>query len=305
MRILIVGAGAVGGYFGARLAQAGRDVTFLVRARRAEALHKDGLHVVSPHGDCVIDHPQVVEASGITAPFDLILLSVKGYTLDSAIADIRPAVGPDTMILPTLNGMRHIDRLVAAFGEKNVLGGACRVVAELDDRGRIVQMAPVQSLVFGELSGLPTARVKALEATLTGAGFDAALSGAIVRDMWSKWVNLAALGGITCMLGGSIGSVSSVRDGKRVAESVVREALVVADAHGYPVAEAEATRMIATLTDRGSKLTSSMFRDMKAGKDVEAEEIIGDMVDKADAKGLDVPLLRAAAVALRVYASAT
>src|SRR3984885_13819708 len=129
MQILVVGAGAVGGYFGARLAQAGRDVTFLVRARRAEEIKAHGLQILSPHGDLTL-HPETLTSEKINKPYDLILLAVKSYTLSSAMSDFALAVGPETMILPALNGMRHIDLLIARFGQRVVLGGVCLVAAE-------------------------------------------------------------------------------------------------------------------------------------------------------------------------------
>lgn len=303
MRILVVGAGAVGGYFGARLAAAGRDVTFLVRARRAEQLRRDGMQVLSPHGDLTIQ-PKLIEASQIDAPYDLILLSVKAYTLDSAMNDFAAAVGSDTMILPALNGMRHVERLVERFGEKPVLGGACRVVAELNDKGQIVQMADVQSLVYGERHGENGKRMRALDAALQGAGFSADSSDGIMQIMWDKWVNLASLGGITCLFGGTIGQVASVPGGAQSATTLCQEALAVAAAHGRALSDKEAARIVSTLTNAESKLTASMYRDMKVGGSVEAEQILGDMVEKAEAKGIEVPLLRAAVVALRVYDAA-
>src|SRR5207302_5008870 len=164
MRILIVGAGAVGGYFGGRLAQAGRDVTFLVRPSRAKQLHRDGLRIISPHGDAVLT-PKLVTAETIDAPYDLVLLSVKAYALEAAMNDFAPAIGPETMILPVLNGMRHINLLTKRFGEHVVIGGVCLVVAEIDDQGRIVQLADIQRLAYGERNGKTTARLRSEEHT--------------------------------------------------------------------------------------------------------------------------------------------
>ncbi|CDM23703.1 2-dehydropantoate 2-reductase [Castellaniella defragrans 65Phen] len=300
MRILIVGAGAVGGYFGARLAAAGREVTFLLRARRAGQLQRDGLRLVSPHGDLTV-RPRWIEASRIAQPYDLILLGVKAYALDGAMEDFAAAVGPDTMILPLLNGMRHIERLVARFGEKPVLGGVCRVVAELRDDGRIVQMAPMQSLAYGERGGGISDRIRAVDAALRGAGFATVLSDDIEQAMWDKWAFLASLAGICCLFGGSVGQVVSVPDGARAARALCDEALSVAAAHGFPLAPAVAEQAIAGLTDAGSTITASMYRDRQAGGPVEVEQILGDLVERADAQRIDVPLLRAAAVSLRVY----
>jgi 2-dehydropantoate 2-reductase len=185
MRILVVGAGAVGGYFGARLAQAGRDVTFLVRSARAEQLKTEGLRILSPHGDLTLK-PQTVTADKIHNPYDIIFLSVKAQALDQAIKDMAPAVGPETSIYPVLNGMRHIETLVHRFGEKAVLGGVCMVSTDLDDQGRLVQISPMQKLVYGERSGEMTPRIRAVDETLRDAGFDTELSENITQAMWQK-----------------------------------------------------------------------------------------------------------------------
>src|SRR5277367_3715844 len=138
MRILIIGAGAVGGYFGGRLAQAGRDVTFLVRPKRAEAIQAQGLRILSPkYGDLTL-RPKTITAAQIVSPYDIVLLSVKSYDLAAAIHDFAPAVGPRAVIIPVLNGMRHIDVLSERFGRNAVLGGVCYVATEVDSQGRII-----------------------------------------------------------------------------------------------------------------------------------------------------------------------
>src|SRR5258708_36262909 len=152
LRILIVGAGAVGGYFGGRLAQAGRDVTFLVRPSRAKQLAQNGLRIISPHGDAILT-PKVIIAEKIDTPYDLVFLSVKAYALEGAMNDFAAAVGPETMILPVLNGMRHVDLLTKRFGEHAVIGGVCQVATEIDDQGRIAQLADFQQLLYGERNG--------------------------------------------------------------------------------------------------------------------------------------------------------
>src|SRR5438046_5442453 len=155
LRILSVGAGAVGGYFGGRLAQAGRDVTFLVRPARTRQLSRDGLRIISPHGDAVLA-PKLVTAQEIDTPYDLVFLSVKAYALEAAMNDFVAAVGPETMILPVLNGMRHVDLLTKRFGERAVIGGVCLVASAVEDKGRIVQLAGFEQLCFHELNGEPT-----------------------------------------------------------------------------------------------------------------------------------------------------
>ncbi|HLB98131.1 MAG TPA: 2-dehydropantoate 2-reductase N-terminal domain-containing protein, partial [Acetobacteraceae bacterium] len=195
MRILVVGAGATGGYFGGRLAQAGRDVTFLVRPKRAAQLQADGLQILSPHGDVTLT-PKLVTADAIAAPYDAVLLTVKAFALEAALRDLVPAVGADSMIIPVLNGMRHVDALTKRFGEGPVLGGVCLVASTIDPQGRIRQLADFQQFVYGERSGEMSARVTALDAAMQGGGFVARASGAILQEMWEKWILLATLGAI-------------------------------------------------------------------------------------------------------------
>jgi 2-dehydropantoate 2-reductase len=300
MRILVIGAGSVGGYFGGRLAAAGRDVTFMVRAARQEQLRRDGLQIVSQHGDLTLA-PKTVLANEIDGPYDVILFGVKAYTLEAAIEDFAPAVGPETMIVPLLNGMRHLDILVARFGEAAVLGGTTRISTDLDKDGRILQMGSLQDFSFGERDGSITPRVKALEATLTGAGFDEKLSNEIIRVMWQKWVILASMASITCLMRGSIGAVAAVPQGAATAHAIVDECAAIVSAEGYAPSAAALEGTHARLTEKGSDLTASMYRDLKKGAPVEVEHVIGDLLGRGAARGVESPLLRAAYAQLAVY----
>jgi 2-dehydropantoate 2-reductase len=300
MRILVVGAGAVGGYFGGRLAEAGRDVTFLVRPSRAQDLKTKGLRIVSPHGDLTLD-PKTITADQIAQPYDAVLLSVKSYGLSSAMNDFAAAVGPETMIVPALNGMRHIDLLVERFGRHAVLGGVCLVATEIDPEGRIRQLTKFQSLVYGELDNRVTARVRKLDETLGGSGFDRAISDNILRDMWQKWVQLATLGALTCLLRGNIGQIVSAPGGAEIALSTLGECSAIASANGYPQSEAFLTDQAAKLARRDSELTPSMYRDLKKGAPVEADTILGDLLERGRKFGLVTPVVQAAFVALSIY----
>jgi len=300
MRILVVGAGAVGGYFGGRLAEAWRDVTFLVRPSRAKQLSRDGLRIISPHGDAILS-PKLISADKIDAPYDLILLSVKAYALEAAMNDFAAAVGPETMIFPVLNGMRHIDLLAKRFGEHAVMGGVCLVAAEIDDQGRIVQLADFQQLVYGERDGKTTPRLKTLDATLQGAGFDARLSPDIMQAMWEKWLQLASLGAVTCLMRGTIGEIVAAPGGAELSIDIVNESAAVATACGYKPSEKLLSRHTAAMTAHGSSLTSSMYRDLLKGAPVEADHILGDFIDRGSAHRVNTPLLKAAFVNLGVY----
>jgi 2-dehydropantoate 2-reductase len=300
MQILIAGAGATGGYFGGRLAQAGRDVTFLVRPGRAEQLRRDGLRIVSPHGDVTLQ-PSLVVADEIESPFDLVVLAVKAYALEQALTDLAPAIGRGTMILPLLNGVRHIDRLTQRFGEDAVLGGVCVVATTVDPQGRIVQLADMQELAYGERAGPASDRVRAVHDVMQGAGFTGRLSETILQDMWEKWVMLATTGALTCLLRGNVGEIEAVPGGAALALRFLAESTSVAAASGYPPREAFLARVRGMLTAKGSGFASSMYRDMQGNGPVEVEHILADLLDRARGYGLDTPLLEAAVAQLRIY----
>jgi 2-dehydropantoate 2-reductase len=300
MRILVVGAGSTGGYFGGRLAQAGRDVSFLVRPVRAARLREEGLKVSSPYGDFAVI-PKIMSAHTLSAAYDLVLLAVKDYALGAAMADMAKAVGPETMILPVLNGMRHIDELTERFGRQAVLGGLCRINTTLDGQGRIVQMSKMHDLVYGELDGTVTPRIQALDAQLQGAGFNAQLSPHIERDMWEKWTMLASLAGITCLMRGTIGEIEAVRGGAGFALRFVDEVNSVVKAVGQPPRAAHLETVQAVVTQKGAPTTASMYRDLIQGAAVEADQILGDLLSRGERAGIDTPLLAAAYAQLCVY----
>jgi 2-dehydropantoate 2-reductase len=300
MKILVVGAGAVGGYFGARLAQAGRDVTFLVRPVRAQQLRSEGLRIVSPHGDLTLQ-PTTITSEQLHSPFDIIFLSVKAQALDQAMKDMAPAVGPDTMIYPVLNGMRHIETLTRRFGERLVLGGVCMVSTDLDEQGRIVHITPMQKLTYGELNGEITPRMRSFDETMRNVGFETELSTNITYAMWQKWVMIASLGLVTCLLDGPIGEINAVADGEPTILRALDECAAVGAACGFPLPQPVAAFLRQAATTKDSKLTSSMYRDLKKGAPVEVDTILGDLLDHGRSHKVDTPLLQAGCVRLHVY----
>jgi 2-dehydropantoate 2-reductase len=301
MRILIVGAGAVGGYFGGRLAQAGRDVTFLVRAKRAEQIQAQGLRILSPnYGDLSV-RPRTITAAQIVSPYDIIFLSVKSYDLAAAIDDFAPAVGSKTVIIPVLNGMHHMDVLMERFGENAVLGGVCYVATEIDSQGRIIQLADFQRLIYGELDGQKISRMEAVHQVFQGAGFDTAISADILQDMWQKWVYLASVGAITCLLGGNIGEIVAVPGGTDLSLSALRECAAIASASGYPLSQAFLAEKSSQLTAPASSLTSSMYRGRKEQAPVEVDSILGDLIERGRKYGVSARIVQAAFVSLTIY----
>ncbi|MBR1220462.1 2-dehydropantoate 2-reductase [Bradyrhizobium sp. U87765 SZCCT0131] len=299
MRVLVIGAGALGGYFGARLLEAGRDVTFLVRPRRAEQL-RQGLVVKSPAGDITLPHPPLVTADRIGGPYDLVLLSCKAYDLDSAMDAFAPAVGPTTMILPLLNGMAHLDALNARFGAERVLGGQCVISATLDDAGHVVHFNDMHSVTFGEQGGGLSERVEAVTKLLSGATFVAQPSSAILQDMWEKWVFIATGAGMTSLMRAAIGDIVAA-GGADLTVTVLDECARIAAAHGFAPRAGALERSRAMFTAAGSPIMASMLRDIERGARIEADQIIGDLLRRGDKAGVATTLLPIVRTHLKAY----
>lgn len=300
MRILVLGAGAIGGYYGGRLVEGGADVTFLVRPRRAQLLAERGLVVRSALGD-IERKVKTVLAGELREAFDLVLLSSKAYDLDDAIEAIVPAVGPRSAILPLLNGINHMAVLSGRFGAERVLGGACGIGAVLEPSGEIRHVGNMEWLTFGEISGERSARCEAIAKTFAGTKINATLNDNIIQAMWDKFVMLASLAASSTLTRANVGEMLAAPLGEWLVLEALRECQAVAAADGHaPTAEAtERTRKM--LTTRGSPFTASMQRDLVAGGATEGDHIIGDLVRRAEKRGLDVPLLRIALANLQVH----
>jgi len=301
MRVLVVGAGAIGGYFGGRLLQAGCDVTFLVRPKRAAELADAGLVIKSPNGDVTLKNPPTVQANKLTEKFDVVLLSCKAFDLDDAIRSFAPAVGPQTAIIPLLNGMLHLDLLDSKFGRERVLGGLCAIAATLNEHREVVQLNPMQSLNFGERDGKRSDRVRAIAEAMASGKFGSAASEHIVLEMWEKWVFLATLAASTCLMRTSVGNILASPGGKDFILGTLDECRAVATAEGYAPRAPFLERTLGMLTMEGSQMTASMFRDIKAGAPVEADHVIGDLIERGDAAKVPVPRLRTAYTHLKAY----
>jgi 2-dehydropantoate 2-reductase len=300
VRTLVVGAGATGGYFGGRLLEAGRDVTFLVRPARAEQLRRTGLVLRSRFGDARLGAPTVT-AENLRDPFDLVILAVKSYGLDDAVAPLGPAVGPGTAVLPLLNGMRHLDALDRRFGPNRVLGGLCAIAATLGPEGEIVHLNDKHLLVFGERAGGRSLRADAVAELMAPATMVSKASEVILPAMWEKWVMLAALAGITCLMRAAVGDVVVAPAGRELILQILDETAAVATAHGFAPRPAFLDQCRVMLLEPGSGFTASMLRDIERGGPTEGDHVLGDLVARADARGVPVPLLRLAYCHVKAY----
>ncbi len=301
MRILVVGAGAIGGYFGGRMLQGGCDITFLVRPRRAAELASAGLVIKSPNGDVTLKNPPTVQADALKEKFDVVLLSCKAFDLDDAIKSFAPAVGDKTAIIPLLNGMKHLDVLDGKFGRARVLGGLCAIAVTLNEKREVVQLQPMQSLGFGERDDTMSGRVRAIADDFAKGNCGTAASEHVIQDMWEKWVFLASLAASTSLMRASVGDILSAPDGKDFLLGMLDESSAVATAEGHTPNGPFFQRTRGMLTTEGSPMTASMFRDIKAGLPVEADHVIGDLIARGDAGKVPVPRLRVAYTHLKAY----
>ena len=301
MHVLVVGAGAIGGYFGGRMLQAGQDVTFLVRPRRAAELADSGLVIKSPNGDVTLKNPPALQADQLKEKFDVVLLSCKAFDLDDAIKSFAPAVGAQTAIIPLLNGMLHLDVLDERFGRERVLGGLCAIAVTLNDKREVVQLQPMQSLNFGERDGKMSDRVRAIAEVFASGKFGSVASEHIIQEMWEKWVFLASLAASTCLMRTSVGNILAAPGGKDFILGMLDECKAVATAEGFAPRAPFLERVTGMLTAEGSQMTASMFRDIKAGAPVEADHVIGDLIARGDAAKVPVPRLRTAYTHLKAY----
>ena len=300
MKILVLGAGATGGYYGGRLAASGADVTFLVREKRFALIQRDGIAIKSPFGDASVAVACVTRET-LRATYDVIILSCKSYDLSLSIEAIAPALGSGSLVLPLLNGMRHLDALDAAFTAPRVLGGMCHLSVTLGDDGVIQHLNNLHLLTYGPRQESQAAVCEKLLPILQKANFATKLSTNIIADMWGKWVLLASLAGMTCLMRGSVGEIAATSDGGSSMLALIDECALVAKANRAELSAPALEQIKTLLTDPQSAVVASMLRDMQRGASVEGDHIIGDMLARAKAAQVAAPLLSIAYANLQVY----
>jgi 2-dehydropantoate 2-reductase len=280
-RILVLGAGGTGGYFGGRLAESGADVTFLVREGRRKSLSAQGLRIESPHGDARIAVKTVVE-SELAPIYDAVILTCKAYDLDTAVAAIAPAVAPTGYVLPFLNGIAHIDVLNEKFGRHHVLGGTAKIQATITPNGAIRQFNDWRALTFGEQSGEMTERVRALAALFeTAKGVEVFAVTDIVQRMWEKLVHLSTAAAMTCLMRANVGEIVRTPHGRELFLDQLRCGAAIAAANGHAPSAAFMKSWEEMFSQPDSQYSTSMLRDIERGGQTEVEHILGFMLDKA------------------------
>lgn len=290
MRILVLGAGGIGGYFGGRLAEAGKHVTFLVRPKRKSYLERNGLAIHSEKGDYHFN-PQLITKDDRVEPFDIVLLSSKSYHLDHAIEDLKPFIDHHTLIIPLLNGVAHVPKLQNAFGKNKIMGGYCIIETTLDSTGKIVQTSQFDKLFFGELDGTESNRAKYVEQALSGTKAEFILNSSVEQGMWNKYLMITVLSGVTTLMHAPIGPIRDSEGGIEFIKSLYNEAASIMRKHNAPISDQIVSKYMKALNQLSYHFKTSMQRDMEKGLNIETDHLQGYLLELAAHYNLDAPLL--------------
>lgn len=301
MKVLVLGAGGIGGYFGGRLVESGVDVTFLVRERRYKQLQERGLRIQSIHGDLLLEQPQLIQAGEEAGPFDVVLLSNKAYTLEDSVDAIAPYVGEDTVVIPLLNGIAHMELLWNRFGRERVLGGLCFIETTLNADGDVLQTSPIHDTVFGEWEGGKSERVERIEQAFSKINGTMRASANIQREAWHKYLFIATFSGITTLMNSAVGPIRDSAWGVELTRQLADEIASVMNALEAPIKPDIVDKQMETFLNQRPQTKSSMLRDMEKGLSVEADHLQGYLLERAEQKGLSTPLLKVVYNNLKVY----
>lgn len=304
MRILVLGAGGVGGFFGGRLVEKGEDVTFLVRSKRKKQLEERGLVIRSVNGDFSFQ-PKLITKEDQTAPFDVILFSTKAYHLNEAIQDLKPFVGESTVIIPLLNGIAHVSLLQKEFGEEKVIGGLCFIETTLNDQGEIVQTSAANRLMFGEMKSQDSERIKHISKAFAGTKSSFVLSENITQDMWHKYLFITVMSGVTTLMRAPIGPIRESEGGRDFIQNLFEECMQIMRCIGAPIKDNIVQEHMKIIDKISYNMKSSMQRDMEKGSSIEGTHLQGYLLDVAQQFSIEAPLLGAVYQNLKVYEEMT
>lgn len=300
-KVLILGVGGIGGYFGGRLAEAQQDVTFLVHEARQKQLDDNGLTLKSQFGDAHLA-VKTINASQLNSHYDFIIIACKSYDLASAIDSIAPAVGPTTAIIPLLNGIAHIELLNARFGQEKILGGSAKIQVTRSEQGDILHLNDWCDLIFGEQSSEITPRVQRFADLFQHAkGVKIQPVNDIMQQMWQKLVHLSTAAAMTCMMRANVGDIVRTPEGQSQLLALLASNAQIASYNGYPPSQDFMAMYQKIFSDPNSKYTTSMLRDIEHKKPIEADHIVGFMVEKARIANIECPTLQLAYTHLKAY----
>jgi 2-dehydropantoate 2-reductase len=300
MRVLVVGAGGVGGFFGARLARAGVAVTFLARGAHLEAMRRAGLRVRSAaDGEWVVKVDAVADAAG-RPPAEVVLFCVKSFDTDTAAAAIRPAIGPDTAVVSLQNGVDNEDTLARVLGPGHAVGGVAYVFAGIESPGVIVHRL-LGRVVFGELDGRPSPRLERLREAFAGAGVPAEVVPDIRRLLWQKYLLITAQAGMTALSRAPIGVIRAVPETWRMYRAIVEELAALARASGVSLGDDAVESVVTAAEGLAPQAYSSLHDDLVQGRRLELEALHGHAARLGERLGVPTPMVSAVYAALKPH----
>lgn len=302
MRVAVMGAGGVGGYFGARLSRGGHDVAFIARGRHLAAIRADGLRVQSPLGDMHLRDPVVTADPAALDPVDLVLFGVKLWDTESAAEQLKPLLQPETAVVSFQNGVVKDDILRGVLGTKHVIGGVCYIAAAIAEPGVIRHSGPLQKLVFGEYDGSFSSRVEAFRDACLDSGIDVEVSSQIERTIWEKFVFLVGLSGTASLVRTAIGPIRGNQRARAFLHDVMDEVVQVARVYGITLPSGYADEQLAFIDTIPATMTSSMQIDLERGNRLEVAWLSGDVVARGQKVGVATPANRAIADMIAVHA---
>ncbi|MBM7571066.1 2-dehydropantoate 2-reductase [Aquibacillus albus] len=289
MKIVVLGAGALGAYFGARWEQSGQDVVFLVRPKRAQQLRQSGILIHSVEGDYAIEAPNVIEDASEVDTADLVLLAVKGYHLQDTISQLKTLTAKGARVLPVLNGIEHLPILQEQLGEEAVLGGLSFIIATLDNQGDVVHASSFHDLRFGPLHPSQQALCQQIESVSRNAKMNAKQADDISLEMWNKYMFITAFSGITTATDSVIGEVRKRPSTFRIAEKILEDMTKLANANNIPLNKQHVEKAMDNLRKFDEDATSSMHQDRRKGLRLEVEHLHGGAIRLAEQSGLELP----------------
>jgi len=301
MKILVLGAGATGGYFGGRLLEKGEDVTFLVREKREKQLKKDGLVIKSIHGDVSLKPTTILSGKSEDLPFDIVFVATKAYHLQEAMEAVDSFVRDYTLVIPLLNGIEHFEELYKYFSKDQIIGGLCFIESTLDEQGHIIQTSEKHELAFGEMSGGQSERIQQLNKLFEGTKATFRLSDNIQQDLWHKYLFITTLSGITSLMRSPIGPIRDTLEGRTYIQQLFEEVrLTMLEVRG-PIADGIVEQQMSMVDQLDGKMKSSMLRDIEKKQPIEADHIQGYLLLLAERADVETPLLRLIYQHLKVY----
>ena len=299
MKILILGSGGIGGFFGGYLAEIGADVTFLVRAKRKETLSINGLNIISSLGNISIK-PQMVLAEDLKPIYDIIIITCKTYDLDQAILDLTLIKGKG-LVIPFLNGVNHMEKLDKTFGSSNVMGGVAHISSNVNEDGTIEHFSEFKKLTFGDRNLINNDIIKEFYQICKKTKFDVILSDNINIDLWKKWVFISTVAGATTLFSCSLGDIVKHNYGKKVIIDLFDECKSIAELNGFLFDKTEVEGVIKAMTAPGSPIKASMQRDVEKKSFTEHEQIFGDLITAGNKYQFNCPILLSCYIKMKVY----